>query len=256
MPWCDNLPWDRLRARVKLISGLHRPLPATCLVCRGPVGAGYRRCYQCTRHGVVGPGLLADAVVPISYAIRGTAFAGDLWRYKSCHASDAAVRTSLLALSLVFLRDHGRCAWGAAGMPVPDRLAVVPSGYGRPGVHPLLRLVAPYLPLPPVRLVLRPGGQQGRELNISRFAVGETVDGANVLMLDDTWVSGGNAQSAAVALKRAGAARVAVVVLGRHVNPADPAAAALLASVGWPGSADRAGYDPAKCAICAKPATS
>jgi len=193
--------------------------------------------------------MLADAVVPVSYAVRGTAFAGDLWRYKACHASDAAIRMSVLALSLVFLHDHGRCAWDAAGMAAPDRLAVVPSGYGRPGVHPLLRLVAPYLRLPVIRLALR-SDEQGRELNASRFVAGEGAAGANVLLLDDTWVSGGSVQSAAVALKRAGAARVAVVVLGRHVNPDDPGNAALLAAIGWSGADDQGGYDPAKCAIC------
>ena len=52
--------------------------------------------------------------------------------------------------------------------------------------------------------------------------------GSDVLVVDDTWVSGGSAQSAAAALKLAGARRVAVVVLGRHVNPADPRSAAFL----------------------------
>ena len=156
----------------------------------------------------------------------------------------------MLALSLVFLHDHGPCAWDAAGMPAPDRLAVVPSGYGRPGMHPLLRLVLPYLRLPAVRLVLRTE-EQGRGLNVNRFTADNAAAGANVLLLDDTWVSGGSVQSAAVALKQAGAARVAAVVLGRYVNPADPASAALLAAIGWAaGNGDRTGYDPAKCAIC------
>jgi hypothetical protein len=247
MPWCDNLPWERLRARVRLLPGLCPPVSDSCLVCRGPVGPGHSRCCQCTRHRAAGRALLADAVVPVSYAVRGSAFAGDLWRYKACHASDAAVRTSMLALALVFLHDHGPCAWRAAGMPAPDLLAVVPSGYGRPGAHPLLRLVAPYLRLPSARLVLRPE-EQGRGLNVDRFAADESAAGANVLLLDDTWVSGGSVQSAAAALKRAGATRVAAVVLGRHVNPDDPGNAALLTAIGWPGG--RTGYDPAKCAIC------
>ena len=46
--------------------------------------------------------------------------------------------------------------------------------------------------------------------------------------MDDTWVSGGSAQSAAAALKLAGARAVALVVLGRHVDPADPRSAELL----------------------------
>jgi hypothetical protein len=61
-----------------------------------------------------------------------------------------------------------------------------------------------------------------------------------VLVVDDTWVSGGSAQSVAAALKLAGARRVAVVVLGRHVNPADPRSAAFLESV---RAADGGGVD-------------
>jgi len=56
-------------------------------------------------------------------------------------------------------------------------------------------------------------------------------------------VSGASAQSAAAALKRAGARQVAVVVLGRHVNPDDPAAGRLLAGV------VPARYDPSACAV-------
>jgi adenine/guanine phosphoribosyltransferase-like PRPP-binding protein len=59
---------------------------------------------------------------------------------------------------------------------------------------------------------------------------GLMADGADVLVVDDTWVSGGSAQSVAAALKLAGARRVAVIVLGRHVNPADPASARFLAT--------------------------
>ena len=56
-------------------------------MCRGPVRPGFARCYQCGRHALLGHALLADAVVPISYAIRGTGFADDLWRYKSGRAA-------------------------------------------------------------------------------------------------------------------------------------------------------------------------
>lgn len=236
-------PWDRLRERVRLLPGLRQPLPAGCVVCRGPAGPGYARCVQCDRHISLGGRLLADAVVPVTYAVRGSALAGALWRYKSSgmHA-DARAGTSLLALLLVFLHDHGGCLSRAAGMP--DRLAVVPSGYGRPGQHPLLRLVAPYLRLPRIALTLRPG-EQGRDLNLTRFAAGTGAGGTRVLLLDDTWVSGASVQSAASALKRAGAASVTAVVLGRYLNPGDPYVAAFAARI------RDASYDPAKCAICA-----
>jgi hypothetical protein len=56
-----------------------------------------------------------------------------------------------------------------------------------------------------------------RALDVERFRVSQPLAGAAVLLLDDTWASGGSAQSAAVALKLAGARAVAAVVLGRHV---------------------------------------
>ncbi len=154
----------------------------------------------------------------------------------------ACARASVLALLLAFLADHGPCVWQRAGMAPPDLLAVVPTGAGRPGPHPLLQLVSPYLRLPACRLVLRPG-RQGRDLDLDRFEVLSRPAGASVLLLDDTWVSGASAQSAAAALKLAGARHVAVVVLGRHVNPDDPASAPLLAGLA------AARYDPSACAV-------
>ena len=255
--------WDILRRRLRLGAASLYPLepypleprpsrspvsspgPAICVVCRGPVRPGFARCYQCGRHELLGHGLLADAVVPISYAVKGTAFAADLWRYKSWRAPSAAARASLLALLLAFLHDHGACVWRHAGMPAPGRLAVVPTGCGRPGPHPLLELAAPYLRLPLTRLIIRPG-EQGRDLNVNRFIADRTAAGASVLLLDDTWVSGASVQSASAALKRAGARHVAVVVLGRHIDPADRLAGPLAARLA------PAPYDPAKCAVHAQ----
>jgi hypothetical protein len=127
-------------------------------------------------------------------------------------------------------------------MPAPGRLAVVPTGSGRPGPHPLLALAGPYLRLPVTGLVIRPG-EQGRDPNPDRFISERPGLGASVLLLDDSWVSGASAQSAAAALKRAGAGHVAVVVLGRHVDPADPLSAPLAARLAPHG------YDPDRCAV-------
>jgi hypothetical protein len=127
-------------------------------------------------------------------------------------------------------------------MPAPGRLAVVPTGCGRPGPHPLLALCAPYLRLPVTGLVMRPG-EQGRDPSVDRFSAERSRPGASVLLLDDSWVSGASAQSAAAALKRAGARHVAVVVLGRHVDPADPLGGPLAARL-----APRP-YDPGECAV-------
>ena len=118
---------------------------------------------------------------------------------------------------------------------------MVPSGRGRPGPHPLRALAAPYLARPWLSLRPRPGGDPwARSLDPTRFQATGLPPGATVLLLDDTWVSGASAQSAAVALKLAGAAAVAVVVVGRHLPASPPprslpAIPPLVTAAGMPG---------------------
>jgi hypothetical protein len=177
-------------------------------------------------------GLLADAVAPIGYAVRGEPLSGDLRRYKSERAAAAEVAAAAARLREMlgaFLAGRGRSVWAAAGMSGgPSAVAVVPSGQGRPGAHPLVGLVRSCVALPMVRLSIAPREIHTRGVNPGWVRVDDPVGGADVLVVDDTWVSGGSAQSTAAALKLAGARRVAVVVLGRHVNPADPRSAAVL----------------------------
>jgi hypothetical protein len=204
-----------------------------CRTCRGPTPVGLARCYQCDLALSQAGELLADAVAPIGYAVRGGRLAGDLWRYKSDRAGAAQSAERLRELLAVYLRDQGASVWAAAGMAAaPDLAAVVPSGQGRPGGHPLLGLVRSCVDLPLVGLsVAARGAAHGRGVDPGWLSVDDDVAGADVLVADDTWVSGGSAQSAAVALKLAGARRVAVVVIGRHVNPDDPRSAEFLAAL-------------------------
>ncbi|MET9086941.1 hypothetical protein ABZX77_34560 [Streptomyces sp. NPDC004237] len=57
----------------------------------------------------------------------------------------------------------------------------------------------------------------GRTASSARYAA-SPLWGEHVLLVDDTWTTGNHVQSAAAALKSAGAGTVAVVVLGRHLN--------------------------------------
>ena len=52
----------------------------------------------------------------------------------------------------------------------------------------------------------------------TRYRDTRKLDGETVLLLDDTWTAGGHAQSAAHTLLAAGASKVALVVIGRHVS--------------------------------------
>jgi hypothetical protein len=214
----------------------------------GPAGAGFARCYQCELALSEAGGLLADVVAPTGYAVRGGPLAGDLRRYKSdrADAAEAVAAAGRLRERLAaFLAEQGPAVWEAAGLiNGPGAVAVVPSGQGRTGAHPLVNLVRSCVDVPLVRLSVRPGEIHARGVNAGWVRVADRVDagslvlnGADVLVVDDTWVSGGSAQSTAAALKLAGARRVAVVVLGRHVNPADPRSAAFLEAIGKVSSA-------------------
>ena len=194
-----------------------------CVVCLGPARAGCSRCYQCELHAECAPGGLADLVVPVAYAPKGGPHARNLWLYKSGLQGAGAASAALRLLLLAFLHDHGPCVWRRAALAGPSHLAVVPSGRGRDGRHPLRKLVAPYLAAPWADLSSRPGASRARDLDPARFAA-PRQPGATVLLLDDTWTSGASAQSAAMSLRRAGARAVIVVVLGRHLAP--PAAGA------------------------------
>jgi hypothetical protein len=202
-------------------------------------------------------GLLADVVAPTGYAVRGGPLADDLRRYKSDPVGAAEAAGGRLRERLaVFLAEQGRPVWAAAGMTAgPQAVAVVPSGQGRPGAHPLVSLVRSCVELPLVPLAVVAPGAHTRGVNPGWVRVADRGDGGDlraadgggvlaagggdVLVVDDTWVSGGSAQSTAAALKLAGARRVAVVVIGRHVNPADPRSAAFLESLHAAGSGGR-----------------
>jgi hypothetical protein len=225
--------WPDLRrmvvAQAPLLSAPQAGGGGQCVVCHGPSGAGRPRCFHCDLHLVCAGDALASAVVPVALAVKGGEHARRLWQYKSARLA-AGVRARqavmLRALLLVFLRDHAGCVWRAAGIAGPTHLAVVPTARGRPGVHPLRELIQAYLTLPWAELSAKPGGIQVRELDPDRFAAGP-LRGATVLLVDDTWTTGSSAQSAAMALRRAGASSVVTVVLGRHVSRSDAAAAGI-----------------------------
>ncbi|MBV9473775.1 MAG: hypothetical protein JO206_12465, partial [Solirubrobacterales bacterium] len=57
-----------------------------------------------------------------------------------------------------------------------------------------------------------------REFHRDKYEATAGLAGQAVLLIDDTWTTGANAQSAAAALKAAGAGPIGAVVIGRHLN--------------------------------------
>jgi predicted amidophosphoribosyltransferase len=102
-------------------------------------------------------------------------------------------------------------------------VTVVPSSQGR--TPPLADVLGRRISLTRGRfaetLVARSGNT--REMRSDHCEVVADVRGKRIPLIDDTWTTGASLQSAAVALKRAGAARVVGLVIGRHHDESAPA---------------------------------
>jgi orotate phosphoribosyltransferase len=57
-----------------------------------------------------------------------------------------------------------------------------------------------------------------RTVDVRKYDALRDLDNEDVLLVDDTWTTGGSVQSAAGALKAAGAGVVGALVIGRHVH--------------------------------------
>ena len=208
-----------VRAAGGYLRNVIRQPQITCRVCAAPVG-GFDGCWRCeqARH-IAG---VADVVAPLTYAIAGTPSAALVRDYKNHPAHSVRNSHSAVINWLVWLgiTRHERCIGRAAGLAVSCRL-VIPSLTSRPGRHPLAQLAHPTIASSDaVVLMPAPDARSDRAIN-DKFVLqpAARLDGRHVLILDDVWTTGSNAQSAALAVRRAGAAAVSVMVIGRWLNP-------------------------------------
>jgi hypothetical protein len=191
----------------------------TCRVCAGPVD-GFERCWRCEQARRIAG--VADVVAPLTYAIAGTPSAALVRDYKNHPVRKMRESRSALINWLVGLgiTRHERCIGAAAGSPISLRV-VIPSLTSWPGVHPLAEIARTLGVLGEVRLVATPTALCDGVVRADKFMLtpGSGVEGRHVLVLDDMWTTGSNAQSAALALRRDGAAAVSVMVVCRWLNP-------------------------------------
>ncbi len=192
--------------------------PGVCRRCFN-LTDGYHFCYACTHQ----PSVL-DLIAPISYSIAHEQLHHALASYKRLRG-DAGRRLSvqLAAVLWRFLAEHERCVADSIGIEAFSIVATVPSGdEERDGSHPLRWMVGEAVgpTRPRHRRLLRRSTLDvaPRTFSPAKFSPTESLSGEPVLLIDDTWTTGANAQSAAAALKTAGAGRVAAVVIGRHLN--------------------------------------
>jgi predicted amidophosphoribosyltransferase len=193
--------------------------PDVCSVCFN-FTRGYDRCYACTHNQ---PWL--DAVAPISYSVAREQLHHALRGYKQLTGDVARrLQVELAAVLWRFLVRHESCVASAAGADTSfTTLTTVPSGdRDRDKRHPLHWIVGEVVGPTKVRyerLLERSSTEApAHGFEKSKYTATKPLDGQPVLLIDDTWTTGANAQSAAAALKSAGAGPVAAVVIGRHLN--------------------------------------
>jgi hypothetical protein len=192
--------------------------PEVCETCFN-LTHGYSRCYACS-HGEI----WLDAVAPISYSIAREQLHHVLASYKRLHGEPARrLSAELAAILWRYLSAHEPCVARAADAGRFQLVSTVPSSaHERDEDHPLRRIVGGLVA--PTRdryerLLERSDAEvPPRTFARDKFRARRALNGETVLLIDDTWTTGASAQSAAAALKTAGAGAVAAVVIGRHLN--------------------------------------
>jgi predicted amidophosphoribosyltransferase len=192
--------------------------PDVCATCFN-FTAGYERCWNCA-HGE--PSL--DALAPISYSVAREQLHHALASYKRLNGDIARpLRAILAAILWRFLQEHEACLAKAANTACFDVVTTVPSGNPARDEHHPLRTIVGHQVGPTReryrRLLTRTTEQiPQRTFSSTKFEATTTLKNQSVLLIDDTWTTGASAQSAAAALKAAGAGPTAAVVIGRHLN--------------------------------------
>jgi len=242
-------------ATVRELSGLWenfmlgpRPGPGVCARCFN-LTDGYDLCYACAHRDAA-----LDAVAPISYSVAHEQLHHALASYKRLSGEIARLLgVQLAAVLWRYLALHETCVARAAGAASFQLVATVPSGQAdREERHPLRWIVGELVE--PTRqryerLLERSSAPvEQRAFNLEKYSPLRPLNGESVLLIDDTWTTGANAQSAAAALKRAGAGPVAAVVIGRYVNREWHANDRRLQTLAQP-------FDWTRCGLCDTSAT-
>jgi hypothetical protein len=223
--------------------------PNVCHICFNFTD-GYTRCYACD-HGA----RVLDAVSPVSYSVAREQLHHALASYKRLDGEVARrLGASLAAILWRFLVEHECCVARAAGTDRFELVTTVPSGDASRDERQPLRWIVGDLVGPTraryQRLLRRSDAEvQPRTFSPEKFIADQPIQGRSVLLIDDTWTTGATAQSAAAALKAAGAGPTAAVVIGRHLNRGWHENDRRLRGIERP-------FEWAKCALCANPGSS
>lgn len=189
----------------------------TCDYCVGiPSDPMYPMCYKCQnlyRHNRE----TSDRRGFVSYGWDNHQSATTMYRYKELRPPPGTVQ---LVRALLFYAIHRHFACTADELFVhPDSWAAVPSLRNRGYPQALRSIGSQLVPVTEARMAASPDARDPRTFRPENFVVNSNIRDQHVLLIDDTWTSGAHAESAAAALKRAGASYVTLLVLARWLQP-------------------------------------
>lgn len=246
-------------SRVAYFHNIAGPGPGICPVCRGP-GPTAGMCTTCATTEMNLGGDTCDHTLFLAYA---DGYNPDAWSqsahtmrsYKAERAPERCVEdVHMLTLASTWVHDN--CIRAAESGGEWDVATYVPSRTPRTGRHPVTGIALNVAriaadedregPRRIKRISLACGPVDvSRVAHVDRFAVPDAarsaVEGKRVLLVDDTWTTGTSLQSAAAALKSAGAASVTGLCVARWLSWRWEPDATLLRAV------TIAPYDPFTC---------
>lgn len=190
----------------------------TCDYCTGiPGNPDFQNCYQCGNDYAYRDET-SDLRGFVSYGWDNSQSATVMYGYKDALGNRQAQRVVNVMLFYALHEHFGCTAHPQYGQP--SMWATVPSLRQRPHPPVLHSMTASLLRnMPEAQMVASADVRSPRSLRPENFTVISPVTAMHILLIDDTWTTGGHAESAAAALKRAGAARVTLLVLARWLDP-------------------------------------
>ena len=157
------------------------------------------------------------------YAFDGQQSGRLMYGYKAAYPRPSHMQT-VTSLAVLGIREHRRCVDRLVGVRA-TRWATVPS-LRKIGTEHAFRIILTGKIKAGSEIEVAAAARENihspREVTPTNYVLRtEVPKGAHVMVIDDTWVGGGHAQSVAAALKSAGAGKVSILAVARWVDLTD-----------------------------------
>lgn len=209
---------DRLATQLVLPPG---PGPQVCPICRTWRSEDHPWCGNCAQHAEQ-LGEPPVPVVPITLYRKPSEAREWVTNYKNPD-DERAASYGVNVASIVerfFKENNSRIQAGVGGFDVICMVPPTTNPLPGPLISALDALPSRHLGSIIQPLRRGPGDLSKRRASVDAFVADESaVEGKSLLLLDDVYTSGSTAQSCAAAIRAAGGAPKAIVVVGRRVNP-------------------------------------